>query len=119
MIGNLFTIGIEMDATLTGNIVRRFQLPFSATLVKVNAGADNTLTFILDIGTAGDTDAYVDGVTITGVTATTTMISPSSFVGGEPIHIAAGTEVVISIDYDGGDGGDAAGINVDLWLREG
>jgi hypothetical protein len=43
----------------------------------------------------------------------------SDLVDGVPMHIPANTEVVITIDYDGGAGGDAAGINVDLFFREG
>ncbi len=119
MQGNIFTLGIEMDATLTGDIVRRFSLPVGATLIGANAGCDNTTSFILDVGTAADADAYIDGVTITGAAATTTDIAASDLVDGKPMHIPANTEVVITIDYDGGAGGDAAGINVDLFLREG
>ncbi|MFN2124202.1 MAG: hypothetical protein ACK2T4_06760 [Candidatus Promineifilaceae bacterium] len=119
MQGNFFTIGIEMDATLTGDIVRRFSLPVGATLIGANAGCDNATSFILDVGTAVDDDAYIDGETITGAAATTTDIAASDLVGGAPMHILAGTEVVITIDYDGGARGDAAGIHVDLFLREG
>ncbi len=119
MQGNLFVMGIEMDATLTGDIVRRFSLPIGATLIGANAGCDNTTSFILDVGTAADADAYIDGVTITGAAATTTDIAASALVDGAPMHIAANTEIVITIDYDGGAGGDAAGVNVDLFFREG
>ena len=119
MQGNFFTIGIEMDATLTGDIARRFSLPIGATLIGANAGCDNTTSFILDVGTATDADAYIDNQTITGAAATTTDLAASDLVDGAPMHIAAGTEVVISIDYDGGAGGDGAGIHVDLFFREG
>ena len=88
-------------------------------LIGANAGCDNTTSFILDVGTAADTDAYIDASTVTGAAATTTDIAASDLVDGAPMHIAAGTEVVITIDYDGGAGGDAAGIHVDLFFREG
>ena len=119
MQGNFFTMGIEMDATLTGDIVRRFSLPVGATLIGANAGCDNTTSFILDVGNAADADAYIDGVTITGAASTTTDIEPSDLVDGAPMHIDANTEIKITIDYDGGAGGDGAGINVDLFFREG
>jgi hypothetical protein len=35
------------------------------------------------------------------------------------MHIDAGDEIVITIDYDGGAGTDGAGIHVDLFFREG
>lgn len=119
MQGNFFVMGIEMDATLTGDIVRRFSLPIGATLIGANAGCDNTTSFILDVGTAADADAYIDNQTITGAASTTTDLAASDLVDAAPMHIPAGTEVVITIDYDGGAGGDGAGIHVDLFFREG
>ncbi len=119
MLGNLFVLSLESDATLAADYVRRFQLPVGATLVAVNAGADNSTSFILDIGSAADADAYLDGVTVTGAASTTTMYGRSDFVDGEYPHIAANGEVVVTIDYDGGAGTDGAGVHVDLYFREG
>ena len=116
MQGSFLHVGYALDATLTGDIVRRFQAPFDLQLVKVNAGCDNTTSFILDIGTASDADAYLDGVTVTGAAATTTEYNQADFVDGQFPAIPDGTEVVITIDYDGGAGGDSAGVNVDLWF---
>ncbi len=116
MQGSLIHFGYALDATLTGNLVRRFQAPVDLQLVKVNAGCDNATSFILDIGTAADDDAYLDGVTVTGAVATTTEYGLADFVDAEFPVIPDGIEVVITIDYDGGAGADAAGINIDLWF---
>jgi hypothetical protein len=119
MQGNIFVLTKSVPGTLTANASMRFKFPFGATLIGANAYTDNALTFILDFGTAADPDAYIDEVTITGATGTTTEIAPSSFVDGAPVHIPAGTECLLSIDYDGGGGNDSANVDVHLFFREG
>ena len=108
-----------LAAALAANVAHRFSLPFGVTLEAVNAAADNTTSFILDIGTAADTDAYLDGVTVTGAAATTTDFGRADFVNTQYPHIPANTEIVVSIDYDGGAGGDGAGVAVTLVLSKG
>lgn len=108
-----------LDAALAANATYRVKFPFAVQLVAVNAACANTTSFILDIGTAADTDAYLDGVTVTGAAATTTAYGRSDFVNGEYPHVAANTEIVISIDYDGGDGGDAADVSLTVLFTEG
>jgi hypothetical protein len=119
MQGNLLAVPIHIPGTLTADISFRFQAPFDMQLVKVTAGCGNALTFILDIGTASDADAYLDGVTVTGVTATTTEYDRDDFVDDQYPHIVDGTEVVVTIDYDGGNGNDSADVTVVLWFTEG
>ena len=116
MQGSLIHFGFKVDGTLTADNVRRFQVPVDLQLVKVNAGCDNATSFILDIGTAADTDAYLDGVTCTGAASTTTEWDQDDFVNGQYPAVPDGTEVVITIDYDGGAGTDGAGVHVDLWF---
>lgn len=108
-----------LDAALAANHTFRIKLPFAVTLVGVNAACADSTSFILDIGTAADTDAWLDGVTVTGAAATTTGFDRADFVGGEHPHIDAGTEIVISIDYDGGAGGDAADVSLTVLFTEG
>lgn len=120
MLGNHLLLPINfLDAALAANHTYRLRLPFGVTLEGVSAAAADTTSFILDIGTAADSDAYLDGVTVTGAAATTTLFGRSDFVNGEYPHIPAGTEVVVSIDYDGGAGGDAADVSLTLILAEG
>ncbi len=119
MQGNLFTIPIIVPGTLTADVAFRFQAPFDMQLVKVTAGCDNALTFILDIGTQADPDAYLDEVTVTGATATTTELDRDDFVGDQYAYISDGDEVVLTIDFDGGGGNDSANISIVLWFYEG
>ena len=120
MLGNHLLLPINfLDAALAANHTYRLRLPFGVTLEGVSAAAADTTSFILDIGTAADSDAYLDGVTVTGAASTTTMFGRADFVGGEYPHIPAGTEWLVSIDYDGGAGGDAADVSITLILTEG
>lgn len=108
-----------LDAALAADATYRVKLPFGVTLEGVNAACANTTSFILDIGTAADPDAYLDGVTVAGAASTTTDFDRSDFVGGEYPHIPAGTEWLVSVDYDGGDGGNASDVSVTLILSKG
>lgn len=108
-----------LDAALAANATYRVAFPFPVQLVAVNAACADTTSFILDIGTAADPDAYLDGVTVTGAAATTTAYGRSDFVNGEFPHVAASTELLISIDYDGGAGGDASDVSVTVLFTEG
>lgn len=120
MLGNHLLLPINfLDAALAANHTYRLRLPFGVTLEGVNAACADTTSFILDIGTAADSDAYLDGVTVTGAAATTTMFGRTDFVNDEYPHIPADTEILVSIDYDGGAGGDAADVSLTLIFTEG
>lgn len=120
MLGNHLLLPISfLDAALTANQTYRLRLPFGVTLEGVNAACANSTSFILDIGTAADADAYLAAKTVTGAASTTTMFGRADFVGGEYPHIPAGTEILVTIDYDGGDGTDAADVSLTLILAEG
>jgi hypothetical protein len=108
-----------LAAALAANDDHHIKFPFDVQLVGVNAACDNATSFILDIGTAADPDAYLDGVTVTGAADTTTSYGRADFVNGEYPHIAKNTEVLISVDYDGGAGNDAAGVAINLFFTEG
>lgn len=119
MQGNLFTISHFVAGTLSADATKRMSFPFGVTLIGGNAGCDNTTSFLLNFGTAADTDAYIDDLTVTGAAATTTDIASSDLVDGAPMHISANTELVLTVDYDGGAGGDSANVDVHLFFREG
>jgi hypothetical protein len=119
MQGTYLAFPIVVPGTLTADVTYRFQAPFGMQLVKVTAACDNATSFILDIGTASDTDAYLDAVTVTGAAATTTEYDQDDFVGDQYPKIADGDEVVATIDFDGGAGNDSANVSVTLWFTEG
>lgn len=110
---------ILIPGALAADAKFRFKAPIGMQLVGVNAACDNATSFILDIGTADDPDAWLDEKTVTGATATTTVFGRGDFAGGEFPHWAAGAEILVSIDFDGGAGGNAANVSIILWLTEG
>ena len=116
MQGSMIHFGLYLDGTLLADTVREFKAPFDLQLVKVGGQAGNTTTGVIDIGTVADPDAYLDGVTLTGATGVATLWGQSDFVDGEYPLIPADTQVQITIDYDGGGGGDIADVNLDLWF---
>lgn len=120
MQGTYFPICLSyLNAALTADVTYRCSFPFPVQLVHVNAACANATSFILDVGSAADTDAYLDGVTVTGDASTTSDFTRSNFVNGEYPHIDANTEIVITIDYDGGAGNDASDVSVTLLFTEG
>jgi hypothetical protein len=121
MQGNHFAIPIVVPGTLTADVHFEFHAPINCQLEKVSANCDAATSFILDIGEndTPDTDAYLDGVTVTGHATDNTEYTRTDFVGDQFPHIAAGADVVVTIDYDGGAGNDAAGVSILLWFSEG
>lgn len=119
MQGNKLLLPLFVPGTLTANMHFEFIAPFDMTLEKISVNADDTTTFILDVGTTANTDLYVDAVTVTGEATTSVELGLADFVGTEHKHIVKGTMVVFTIDYDGGSGGDSAGISILATFGEG
>lgn len=121
MQGNHLFLPIIVPGTLTADVSFEFIAPFDMQLVKVSANCDADLTFILDIGenTTPDTDAYLDAKTVTGHATVNTEYDRDDFVDTQYPHIADGTHVVVTIDYDGGSGSDSANISLLLVFMEG
>ena len=118
MQGSMIHFGFFLVGSLDvpGDQFREFKAPFDLQLVKVSGNAVNATTCIIDIGTAADTDAYLDGVTLTGATGVPTDFELADFVDDQYPAIPKDTVVQITIDYDGGAGGDVDDLNLDLWF---
>ena len=118
MQGSYLHFGIQYLGSLDvpGDQFREFKAPVDLQLVKVSGNAADTTTCIIDIGTAADTDAYLDGVTLTGATGVPTDWVQADFVNAQYPAIPAGTVVQITIDHDGGGGADVDDLNLDLWF---
>jgi hypothetical protein len=98
-----FTQTLHVTGTLAANVSAKYVLPFDAQLVHVSAVGSNTNNGILDIGPSTDTDGYLDGVNI-GDGGTPAEFDRDDFVGTQFPHIAKGTIIVITLDYDGAGG---------------
>ncbi len=118
MLGNLFTISFHVAGTLAANIATRFKLPVDAQLIAVSACGSNTNNGIIDVGTAADTDAYLDAKDI-GDGGTPSTFGKADFVGTEYPHIAAGTNIACNLDYDGASGTATADFTAVLTFLEG
>lgn len=119
MQGMHLLVPIFIPGTLTANVHFEFIVPFNMTLLKVSANCDASTSFILDIGTTADTDAYLDAVTVTGDATDSTEYGLADFVDAAYPHIVDGTMVVVTVDYDGGAGADSAGVSLLLTFGEG
>lgn len=107
----LFLLGVQ-----TGDQFREFKAPFDMQLVAVGGNSANTTTCLIDIGTAADADAYLDGVELTGATDVPTEWGLADFVGAQYPAIPKDTVVQILITFDGGQAGDVDDLNLDLWF---
>ena len=121
MQGNHLFLPIAIPGTLTADVHFEFIAPFDLQQVKVSTNCDATTSFILDVGenTTPDTDAYLDGVTVTGHATVNTEYNRTDFVGDQFPHITDGTHIVVTVDYDGGAGTDAANVSILLVFTEG
>jgi len=109
---------VHVPGTLTANVAFRFRLPFDVTLEEVQASASNASSATIIVGNSSDDDAYlaVQDVGDSGVPA---RWDREDFVGTQPVHIGAGTVVLVNVDYDGAAGTAAQNLGVLLVFSEG
>ena len=115
MQGNTFAVPILVPGTLTADVTAHFKHGRELQLTSISAKADANTSFILKVGTAVDDDTYYTG-TVTGGAAPVLIPSASLVGAGSPLPW--GTEWLVTIDFDGGDGGNSANVTVVLFLSE-
>jgi hypothetical protein len=98
-----YQVPIHVPGTLAANVSVKWTAPFDCQLIHVSAVGSNTNNGILDIGPSTDTDGYLDGVNI-GDGGTPAEFDWNDFVGSQFPHIADGTIIVVTLDYDGSSG---------------
>ncbi len=118
MQGTMLTVSYHTAGTLAANHAFRFKFPFDVQLVSVSAGGSNTNNGIIDIGSSADVDLYLDAKDI-GDGGTPAIFGKADFVGAEFPHIAAGTIIVVGLDYDGASGTATADYSLLLTFTEG
>ena len=115
MQGNTFTLPVIVPGTLAADVTAHFKHMRELQLVGISAKTDDTTSFILKIGTAADDDKYYTG-TVTGG-AMPVLLDDDDFVeAGSPLPWSK--EYLVTVDYDGGAGGNAANVTVVLYLSE-
>jgi hypothetical protein len=119
MLGDFFTVSYHTAGTLAANHSFTFTLPFDASLVFVSAVGSNANNGILDVGKTGSLEAYVANKDIGDSGAPATVDADSEFVGSVYPHIAAGTVIVATLDYDGAGGTATADFTLVLGFMKG
>jgi hypothetical protein len=113
-----FTITIHIPGTLAANIVPVFTVPFDCSLEHVSAVASNASSATIKIGTTSDDDAYLVAADV-GDSNVPAEFDRDNFVGTEYPHIADGTVILITVDFDGAAGTAAQNLTVVLTFSEG
>jgi hypothetical protein len=116
----MFTIVLNTHPALAANPVYNFKLPMDAQLVAVSTCNSTANAGTIKIGKSTDDDAYLASLAI-GVSGTPVLtVLPAGFdgadAGGQFPHIAAGTNIMVTIT-DGGS--HPANVCVILFFTEG
>jgi len=119
MQGTRVTYAFHVPGTLAANVSIVFTLPFDAQLVHLSAVGSNGNNGILDLGYVGALEAYVKDLDIGDNNAPAECEDPDDFVGSNFPHIAAGTILAASLDYDGAGGTATHDFTLVLTFTEG
>ena len=119
MQGTVVTYSYHTAGTLGANHSFTFILPFDAQLIHVSAVGSNTNNGILDVGKTGALEEYVKDKDNGDGGTPRTVDTPGEFVGSNYPHIAAGTTIVATLDYDGAGGTATADFTLVLTFTEG
>jgi hypothetical protein len=115
---NVFTVSFHVPGTLAANIAPVFTVPFDCQLIHVSAVGSNSNSGLLIIGIVGSTAAYLASASI-GDSSAPVEFDRNDFVGGEFPHLADGTVVVATLDYDGAGGTATADYTLVLTFTKG
>jgi len=120
MQGNHFSHVIHVTGTLAANVVPVFTVPKDCTLEHVSFVGSNASDATVKIGTTSDDDAYLLAATgLVGDSNVPAVYTRASFVGGEYPHIAAGTVMLVTVDFDGAGGTAVQNMTLILTFSEG
>ncbi len=115
---NIFSYIYHIPGSLTANIQSVFSIPFDCTLIHVSAVASNINDAALKLGTIADDDAYLASFDI-GDSNIPQVKSRMDFVEGQYPHISAGTNFMVTLDYDGSSGIAAQNVTIALTFAKG
>jgi len=120
-----FAHAFHVPGTLSADLNVRFAVPSACSLAHVSAVASNDSDATLAIGTSADTDGYLTATAI-GDSGTPAEFGQADFdgallseAGNEIPHLASGTVMVLTLDYDGASGTAAQNVTLVLTFVEG
>ncbi|MGB9673650.1 MAG: hypothetical protein ACPL3P_05890 [Anaerolineales bacterium] len=115
---NVFTHTFHIPGTLAANVIPVVSIPFDCSLVHVSAVASNTNDATLKVGSTLDDDAFVSAFAI-GDGNVPVVKSRKDFVEGQYPHLPAGTNLMLTLDYDGAGGTAAQNVTIVLTFTKG
>ncbi len=115
---DIFTVSFYIPGTLAGNHSIHFKLPVDAQLIHVSQANTAATDAILDIGYTGALEAYAADLAC-GDSSVASEKDQSDFVGSQYPHISKGTNIILTLDYDGSSGTAAANYTVVLTFTQG
>src|SRR5512147_191964 len=118
MQGNKFTISFHIPGTLAADITPVWKVDKDCQLLHVSANASNNSDATLRIGTTSDDDAYLAAGVI-GDSNVPVEKGRVDFIGSEHPHIADGTALLLTLDFDGSSGTAAQNVTIVLMFAEG
>lgn len=118
MATRVFTISFHIPGTLSANVTPVWTAPFDCQLIHVSATATNNSDATLAIGTTSSASAYLAATAI-GDSSDPAEFDRNDFVGQQFPHIAAGTDIMLTLDYDGSSGTAAQNVTIILTFTEG
>ena len=98
-----FQLSFHVPGTLAADKSIVWTVPFNCQLTHVSAVGSNAHDGIVSIGSSADVDLYLDETTF-GVSDTPQEFDWNDFIGGQFPHIAKGTVVAITLDFNGAAG---------------
>jgi hypothetical protein len=115
---NVFTLSYYIPGTLAANHVLEWIAPFDCQLIHAQAHGSNANDATLMLGSSSDTDAYMSATAI-GDSDAPAEWDRDNFIGTQFPHIADGTIVVLTLDYDGSSGTAAQNVCICLTFTVG
>lgn len=113
-----FQQSYHIPGTLSANITITFTAHHGMQLLHVSACASNDSDATLIIGPSTDTDGYLEAAVI-GDSGVPVEFDRDDFVNDQFPHIADGTKVVFTLDYDGAGGTAAHDVTIVATFAEG
>lgn len=118
MLGMRVTYTFYVPGTLAASVFPCWVLDAPMTLVAISAVTSNDSDATLKFGTTDDDDAYLKSTTI-GDSYVPVEFTASDFVGGQPVHIPAGTILKATLDFNGASGTAAQNLTIVVTMLEG
>ncbi len=119
----VFQTAFHVPGTLAANINIRWTAPFACQLVHVGAVGSNANDGLLTIGTSADPNGYIESYSIGDTNVPVEKEALTDFDGAlasdQYPHIADGTIIVITLDYDGAAGTATDDFTLVLTFTEG